>query len=140
MKCKKRNITLIEIMIVIFLIGLIGSVIGYNMKGSLDKGKVFRTEQGMKQVKDILLLQVAEGEDIRLVAKNPHKYLDASGLVQDPKTLLKDGWGKELVINLNEEETNLIVESIGLAKYNKKPFPVQQEIELDDEEMYSEEG
>ena len=64
MKCKKRYITLLEIMIVIFLIGIIGSVIGYNMKGSIDKGKVFRTQESIKQVHDILLLEIAEGASI----------------------------------------------------------------------------
>ena len=46
MKKKKKQyaLTLIEIMIVIVLIGLIGSVIGANMKGSLDEGKAFKTK------------------------------------------------------------------------------------------------
>ena len=52
---KKRSVTLLEMMIVITLIGLIASVIGYNMKGSLDRGKAFKTEESQKQIKDILL-------------------------------------------------------------------------------------
>ena len=41
---KKRALTLLEIMIVIVLIGIIGSVIGVNMKGSLDAGKAFKSD------------------------------------------------------------------------------------------------
>ena len=43
---KKRAITLLEIMIVILLIGLIGGVVSYNLKGTLDKGKAFAAVLG----------------------------------------------------------------------------------------------
>ena len=54
---KKNFLTLLEIMIVIALITIIGGVLGYNMKGSLEKGKAFKTEQAIKQIDDILSVQ-----------------------------------------------------------------------------------
>lgn len=95
---KKRALTLLEIMIVIFLIGLIGSVIGYNMKGSLDEGKYFKTKQAAKQVRDILLLEMAKGTPRDTVTANPEQYLKDSGLVKNPNKLLKDGWGTPFAI------------------------------------------
>ncbi len=89
---KKRALTLIEIMIVIFLITLVTGAIGYNMKGTLDKGKKFKTEQAMAQLHDLLLLCVDEGHPIDEVAKDPAKYLKLSGLAKDPSKLIKDGW------------------------------------------------
>ncbi len=59
---KKQAITLIEIMIVILLIGLIGGTLAYNMRGSLDKGKEFKTEQNKSKLYDVLMLEYAKGE------------------------------------------------------------------------------
>ena len=120
MKIKKRSITLLEIMIVIFLIGLIGGAIGINLKGSIEKGKVFKTEQAQKQIKDVLLLQVAEGSDIDDVIKDPVEYLKESGLVKDPKEMLLDGWKKPFQISKNKIGDDIIVTSETLDNYKKK--------------------
>jgi type II secretory pathway pseudopilin PulG len=115
---KKNSFTLLEIMIVIFLIGLIGSVIGYNMRGSLEKGKVFRTEEGIKQVHDILLLQIAEGADIQKVVKRPIVYLKNSKLVKDPEKMILDGWNKKLVFE--EDDGDILIRSESLEAYKEK--------------------
>lgn len=111
--------TLLEIMIVIFLIGTIASVIGYNMKGSLDKGKAFKTEQAQKQIRDILLLEIANGRTLSEVLKKPKHFLENSGLVRDSESLLKDGWGFKMKIEPSGEE-DLTVTSEGLIRYNRK--------------------
>ncbi len=98
-KVKKRALTLIEIMIVIFIIGLIGSVIGYNMKGSLDEGKSFKSEQGSKQVYDFLTLQIAQKKDaFDKVLADPEEALRDTGFVNRPDKLIKDGWNQKYVI------------------------------------------
>lgn len=117
-KIRKHPFSLLEIMIVIFLIGLIGGTIGYNMKGSLDKGREFKTKESIRQITDILLLQVAEGSDIDAVANNPERYLKESGLVKDPKKLLSDGWGGEIEVAVKSGE--LMVTSVNLNKYESK--------------------
>lgn len=100
-------------MIVIFLIGLIGGVVGYNMKGSLDKGRAFKTEQAISKVKELLQLCLAEGRSI----SDPKAALDEIGLCDSDK-LLKDGWNKNLEITINGEEIE--IHSAALDNYNTK--------------------
>ncbi len=47
-------------MIVILLIGLIGGVVSYNLKGTLDKGKAFASKEGAKKLEDILNLELQQ--------------------------------------------------------------------------------
>ena len=118
-KISKKPMTLLEIMIVIFLIGLISSVIGYNMKGSLDKGRVFKTKQGSEQLRDLLYLEVAQGASIDDVVAHPDVYLKNSGMVKDVDKFLKDGWNKPYVISIDEEGQIDII-SEGLKTYEEK--------------------
>lgn len=114
---KKRPMTLLEIMIVIFLIGTIVSVIAYNMKGSLDKGRAFKTEHAINQIKDIVSLEVANGVVLESPdLKGVRKVLEQSGLVKDPNNLLKDGWSNDLEISMDEGSEELKIIS---KKYNE---------------------
>ena len=115
---KKRTLTLMEIMIVIVLIGLIGSVIGYNMKGSLDEGRAFKTRQAMEQIEDILMLEVARGATIDEVINEKEKYLANSGLVKDPDSFLKDGWHQDFEIK--KEGDGIEISSSRLKAYERK--------------------
>lgn len=99
MKIKRRNpLTIIEIMIVIFIISIVGGVMTHNMKGSLIKGRAFKTETASREVYDILSLELAGGSSIEEVLKDPSKVLMDSGLVKSTKKLLKDGWGEDFHI------------------------------------------
>lgn len=111
-------LTLLEIMIVIVLIGIIGSVIGVNMKGSLDEGRAFKTKYAMEQIQDILLLEVAKGEDISTVINEKEKYLRNSGMVKDVDKILKDGWGEEFQIGSSGQQ--ITVYSKRLKAYEDK--------------------
>ncbi len=137
---KKQAITLLEIMIVIFLIGLIGSVVGYNVKGSLDEGRAFRTEQGAAQIKDILLLEVAKGTPIATVVEKKEVFLQSSGLVKDAKKLLKDGWGEPYVIKSIRHDTDISVVSERLKTYKKHKKEKQGSTEVEEETDESEES
>jgi general secretion pathway protein G len=119
-KKKKHALTLLEIMIVIVLIGLIGSVIGFNMKGSLDEGKAFKTRQAQDQITDILMLEVARGVPIDQVVKAPIRYLDHSGLIKNPKEFVKDGWGVLFDITVDTSGHTIEVNSDKLTAYEKK--------------------
>lgn len=114
---KKRALSLLEIMIVIFLITLVTGAIGYNMKGTLDKGKVFRTEQAQEQLHDLLFVCLDEVGDGEKVAKRPIKYLKESGLAKNPDKLILDGWGKEFSIRF--EDGDFKIESENLKKYKE---------------------
>ncbi|MEI6241781.1 MAG: hypothetical protein WCP39_00050 [Chlamydiota bacterium] len=117
---KKRAITLLEIMIVIFLIGLIGSVVGYNMKGSLDEGKAFKTRQASAQVRDILLLEWSKGErGLAEIVSKAAEILKHSGLVKNSKDLLEDGWGEPFVLTVKGNQ-DISVVSERYKQYERK--------------------
>ena len=95
---KRYAMTLLEIMIVIFIIGIIGSVIGYNMRGSLDTGKAFKTKEGARKLYEIVQLETAQGRELKEeddLPKQVSEILKKSGLVKNVADLMKDGWGNE---------------------------------------------
>ena len=116
MKIKKRAITLLEMMIVIFIIGIIGSVVGYSMKGSLNEARAFKSEQGSKQVYDILMLSLANGGSLTQMIKSAEMVLEESGLVGHPKKMIKDGWNQRYVIK-KTSENDIVVYSPQWRKY-----------------------
>lgn len=126
MKRKKRAITLMEIMIVILLIGLISSVVGYNMKGSLDKGKAFKSKQGATKIKEILEFEALDKGLLFtdfVTATEPEKYVNhllVSGLFRERKDCL-DGWGNPYVIRIETKDggEELVVESKALQTYEE---------------------
>ncbi len=133
---KRHPMTLLEIMIVIVLIGIIASVIGYNMKGSLDEGKAFKTRQAKEQIHDILLLEYANNNfaiPLEQMAAAPEKHLENSGMVKNPKELMLDGWGKRLEVKAVKGDIK--VTSKGLQEYEKKKNrPSKEESIQEDEE------
>jgi general secretion pathway protein G len=132
MKKKKRPMTLLEIMIVIFIIGIIGSIIGYNMKGSMEKARAFKTREGMKKVTEILTLQMATDSSAEEVRKSPITVLRDSGLATDPKSLLEDGWGKPYQVTVVGDTVK--VRSNAYAKYLAKQGKPPMKEEDDDED------
>ncbi len=106
-KKKKRPMTLLEIMVVIFIIGIIGSVVGYNMRGSMKKGKEFKTARAAEKLKEILLLECdLNNDDPSTITWNEDEVrnrLRKSGMVKDIDSLMKDGWGEAFVISYNTE-------------------------------------
>lgn len=119
MKQRKRAVTLIEIMIVILLIGIIGGALAFNMRGSLDKGKVFKTQTTQARVYDILMLKASE-EDLTMeeVAENWVSHVKTSPLVKKGTDLTRDGWNQKISVRVVDEEID--VYSPGLANYKKK--------------------
>lgn len=104
---KKQALTLLEIMIVIVLIGLIGSVLGFSMKGSLDKGKIFKTERAIQLIEDTLMLEVAKGASITDVINKAETYLKNSGMVKNAENILKDGWGEPFDIEKKGDQISV---------------------------------
>lgn len=100
-KAKKRAITLVEMMIVMFLIAMITGVIAYNYSGSLDEGKYFKTKTGMEKLHTILSMHRAAhpGDTITW-----QQMVNESPLVKDKKALLTDGWGKEYNVDFTDDD------------------------------------
>lgn len=105
---KKRYITLIEIMIVMFLIALITGVIAYNYRGSLDEGKAFKTKTAIEKLETILNLKVSENPSLQDSITSPNVWQDIvrhSPLVSNPDALLKDGWGGDFDVTTDSNGT-----------------------------------
>jgi len=120
-KRKKRPVTLIEIMIVILLIGLIGGALAFNMRGSVDKGRVFKTEQNISRVYDALMMEYAKGEnDLKQIVDNRVTVLKECPFVKDGPKLLKDAWGNDLSITIDQEADDIVVTSPKLDQIDAK--------------------
>ena len=108
-------------MIVISLIAIIGGVLSYNLKGALDKGKAFKTEQAQNQIREALQLVCSEvTETPEEIAGDPQKFLGISDMVKKPEELIKDGWNTEMKITYNDETQEFEASSENLNKYNEK--------------------
>jgi len=101
-KVKKRSLTLIEIMVVIALIGIIGSVVGVNMKKSMDKAKAFKAKMHAQKIEDTLNMYYAtSGEPISVILAKTQVILEESGLFKDTAHILVDASGKPLSIDFD---------------------------------------
>lgn len=100
-KTKRRCVTLIEMMIVMFLIALITGVVAYNYRGTLDSGKAFKTQAGIEKLQTILSIALAEDSSADFSGNGWHRYVEESSLVNDPKALLKDGWGNDYQVQVD---------------------------------------
>lgn len=113
---KKRYVTLIEMMIVMFLIALIIGVIGYNYRGTLDEGKAFKTKAGIEKLETILNLALAENPDLESnIESNWPEIVRTSPLVSNPSSLIKDGWGSTYDVKI--EEGRIVVRSQKYEEY-----------------------
>jgi len=104
---KKYAMTLLEIMIVIFIIGIIGSVIGFNMRGSLEQAKAFKTKEAARKLYEIVLLEEANNKKVESSANDPYHELylvvKNSELVRRPSDIMKDGWGNKFEFDYDEQ-------------------------------------
>lgn len=128
MKIKRRSpFTLMEVMIVILIIGIVGSVLGYNMRGSLDEGRAYKSEHASKQVHDFLSLAIAQGRELATFKEHPEEELATVGFVNNPKKLLQDGWGSNFQLK-ETGENEFVVYSAKWEKYllNKKKMTHEQ--------------
>jgi general secretion pathway protein G len=112
---KRRFITLVEMMIVMFLIAMITGVIAYNYTGSLEEGKAFKTKTGIDKIHTVLDLYLAtHPEDRDHIETRWKEIVDSSQLVKNSKELVKDGWGFDYQVS---KDNNNDIE-IKSDKYN----------------------
>ncbi|NGX54871.1 MAG: hypothetical protein KR126chlam2_00491 [Chlamydiae bacterium] len=115
-KKKKRAVTLIEIMIVIMLISLIGGALAFNMRGSMDQGRAFKSEQNIARVRDILLMADADGNlSTEEVVEKWQFFVGKSPLVDASKVIV-DGWNQPLNVVKNDDD-DIVVTSDRLSRY-----------------------
>lgn len=123
---KRRYITLIEMMIVMFLIALIVGVLAYNYGGSLDEGKAFKTKMAIEKVSTILNLEAARNPQFMNDTSSWQAVVKASPLVKNPNDFINDGWGNELKVEVHDNV--IYVYSMRLEEYRKAhPSSITQE-------------
>lgn len=120
MKRRKRSITLIEIMIVILLIGLIGGALAFNMRGSIDEGKAFKSEQNINRLRDLLMLEYAKGDKTLKEISDAHVSIVQNSPFSSGTSLLKGGWNEDFKISVDAEKDELIITSDKLDNYRVK--------------------
>lgn len=112
---KKRFITLVEMMIVMFLIAMITGVIAYNYTGSLEEGKAFKTKNGMDKIHTVIDLYLASHPEEREHIDTKWKEIvENSPLVKNGRELTKDGWGADYQVG-RDQHGDLEIKS---EKYN----------------------
>jgi general secretion pathway protein G len=115
----RRSLTLIEVMIVLFLIGMVISVLTYSMKGSMDEGKCFKARQRALQIEQLLTMVAAQTNDsLETVASNPVSYLERSGMVKKGQEFMTDPWGKQMIVTV--EDNQIMVRSTEYEAIMKK--------------------
>lgn len=113
----RKRMTLIEILIVMAIIAMIGGALAYNYRGSLDKGKAFKSKQGIEKIESILTLMIAEDPSvIHEVENNWVDVIRNSPLIGKPNELIKDGWGYEYEV-IMDSNGDIEVISPGLERY-----------------------
>ena len=136
--------TLLEVMIVIFIIGIIGSVIGYNMRGSMDQGKAFKTKEGISKVYNIVHLEMEssdikalDGADSATIQVEVLEAIKNSHLVSRPNQYLNDGWKNPLTFVVkqvdNDYEIHMTSEKYeSFCERKNKPCDYPWETDPDD--------
>lgn len=120
-RLRRRNLTIMELLIVITIIGIIIGALAYNYTGVLDKGKVFKTRTSIEKIKTILSLRIAENpESAGDIIGRWQDVITNSPLVKDPKDLLRDGWGYEYRVEVDSMTGEVTVTSEGLRRYEGK--------------------
>jgi len=113
---KRRNVTLIEMMIVMFLIALITGVVAYNYTGSLDEGKRFKTKQAMDRIENVVNLAIAENPSFDI--KDWEEAVKKSPLIKNPSNYLKDAWGGDFKVTLDSGTVNVTSDNYEAHKKN----------------------
>lgn len=119
-RLKKRYVTLVEMMIVMFLIAMITAVVAYNYTGSLEEGKAFKTRAGIDKIHTILDLHLAaHPEDEEHIESDWREIVLTSQLSKGGQELLRDGWGVEYKVS-KPREGEIIIESDKYRDYLQK--------------------
>jgi general secretion pathway protein G len=115
---QRRFVTLIEMMIVMFLIALIAGALAINYGGSLDEGKAFKTKANMDKLEAVLNLEISKyPQSATQIGNNWQEIARSSPIVKDPNSLVKDGWGEDYVVTINPDTGSIYIYSKKYDEY-----------------------
>lgn len=121
---RKQNLTLIEMLVVIFLISVITSLVSYKIKDSLDYGRALKTQHNMMQLQQALDFALTEYSTEHL--KDHWQDIALHSLFGNGKNdITKDGWKYQFVVTFVKEKNNLEVK-IQSARYDayRQKYPL----------------
>lgn len=101
-KFSRRYLTLIEMMIVMFIISLLIGFLAYRYTGSLEESKAFKTKVAIERVSTILNLKAANDPGFLSDVQSWQEIIKSSPLVSNPKDLIYDGWGNPFEVYVND--------------------------------------
>lgn len=109
---KRHALTLIEIMLVIVLIGIVGGALAFNLRGALDRGKSFKTQQVQKKIEAILSIEAVE-EDYGSILEHWESIVKKSPLVKlkQKKGEIVDAWGNPFQVEYDDLQGQFLVSS-----------------------------
>ncbi len=115
-KAKKRFLTLIEMMIVMFIIAMITGGLAYRYVGSLDESRAFKTKVAMERLSGILNLKLADDPEFLSNMSTWVDVVEGSPLVNNAKDIMNDGWGNKFQVD-RDNEGNILVTSRKYTDY-----------------------
>jgi type II secretory pathway pseudopilin PulG len=117
----KRYVTLIEMMIVMFLIAMIIGVVAYNYSGSLDEGKAFKTKASIEKIETLLTLEVGDNSSaLESISSEWQAILSRNTLVKNADELSRDGWGNLFDVRYDNASNRIIVSSQRFQDYSQR--------------------
>src|SRR5689334_2899931 len=106
---KRQFLTLIEMMIVMFIIALITGGLAYRYVGSLDESRAFKTKVAIDRVSGILNLKAADDPSFLERARGEwQEVISTSPLVANPNDLVRDGWGQAFQVDVVDNDTIVV--------------------------------
>lgn len=112
-KKKRHALTLVEMMLVIVIIGIIGGALAFNLRGSLDRGKEFKTKETKKKIEAILNIAAVDYDDQAILSGWKQFVIDSplANLKLDKNDEIADAWGNAFQIEFDPSQEQYIVTS-----------------------------
>ena len=121
---RRHSVTLIEMIIVMILIATITGALALNYQKSLDRGRLFATQQRVERLRAILSLHFAAHPEEIGKSVDYAQIIDASGL-GPPKAddILHDDWGQKFDIRVdgNDGDPKITIESAATKRFKLTP-------------------
>ncbi len=117
---KRHALTLIEVMLVIALIGIVGGALAFNLRGALDRGKAFKTEETHKKIEAILSIAAVEDDPTTVLSQWDTVVADSPIVkVKKIKKNILDAWGSPFKVTLDPNDGSFLVSSANIGTDGK---------------------
>jgi len=124
-KKKRKNLTLIEMLVVIFLISIIASLVSYKIKDSLDYGRAFKTQQSKLQLQQVLDFSLQD-YSVSQLRESWQEVALKSWFGNGKNDITKDGWKRTFVVTFTGEDEDNVEVHISSPRYEayRQKYPM----------------